>query len=206
MSRTRYIFVSHSYKDADLYHDLIGALRKRSHFRFQDKSVPDITLIQNGNVKYTIRKRIEQCDVMLVFSRPVATKSNMIQFELNMAKQFNKKIIAIKPKEDKNVSTVVRKYSDVLIEWDIEEIVRQIRTPGLPPKLRVESIEEVNDTANVEVPLMAPEPMGVSTTAPKSGFKNLLRKAFGLFPRPARPEPGFPQSPLLPELNRDADL
>jgi hypothetical protein len=204
MSRTRYIFVSHSYRDADLYHKLIAELRNRSHFNFQDRSVPDITLIQNGKVKYTIRKRIEQCDVVLVFSRPVATKSQMIQFELNMAKQYSKPIIAIKPLEDKNVSTVVRKYADVLIEWDVEEIVRQIRTPGAPPKQLVEALEEVNDAVNVEAPSMPPEEIEVSMV-PRSSFKDVLRKAFGLSPRSTQPRPVVPQSTPPQELNRNAD-
>jgi TIR domain len=198
MSKTRYIFVSHSYKDADLYHDLIAQLRKRSHFRFQDRSVPDITLIENGKVKYTIRKRIQNCDVMLVFARPIATKSDMIQFELTMAKQYEKPIIAIKPTKDRNVSTVVRKYADVLIEWDVEEIVRQIRVPGAPPKQQVEAIVEVNDSANAEVPTLAPE------AASRQKLKDVLRRALGLLPRSAQPVPVSSISPEQ-ELIRKVD-
>ncbi len=108
MSKPRFIFVSHSYKDADLYHQLIHELRKRPHFKFQNVSVPDITLIQKEDARPHIRQRIKKSDVMLIFTRPIASKSPMIRYEIDTAKKLGKPIIAIKPAGDRNVSQVVR--------------------------------------------------------------------------------------------------
>jgi MTH538 TIR-like domain (DUF1863) len=167
MAKQRFIFVSHSYKDAELHHQLVGELRKRPRFAFQDLSVPDITLIQEKNVKAAIRKRISECDVMLVFARPIATKSQMIQFELEAAKKLGKPIIAIRPAGDKRISTVVRRAADVLIDWDVEDIIKQIRTPGAKTKPQAEP-DVVDDAANAE--------------PPSRGFAAMLRKAISFLP------------------------
>jgi antiphage defense system Thoeris ThsB-like protein len=151
LGKSRTIFVSHAYRDADLYHDLIRVLRERGHFSFQDASIPDISLIDSNKSKVAIRNRIKRCDVMLVFTRPVATKSVYIQYELQTARELNKPIIGIRPIGDKNVSRVVRHWASLVIDWDVEEFVRQIRNPGAEPLAASATFVEVDDLANAEL-------------------------------------------------------
>ena len=173
--RTYRIFISHAFRDSDLYHRLIDELRGRGHFRFQDKSVPDIRLIENSRPRTTIRRRIKSSDVILVLTRPIASRSEFIQYELAVAKELCKPIVGIKPDGDKYISRIVRERSDLIIDWDIEEVVRQIRKPGSTPLAVTLATEEVDDSAMVTEDPPFKKASDQSSTAPS---RPTLRERF----------------------------
>lgn len=183
MGRHLAIFISHSYDDADLYHELISQLRARKRFKFRDTSVPDISQIETANPKRAIRARIKRSDVMLVFTGRVATNSEFIQFELDTARRLGKPIIAVKPIGEQHISRVVRNAALIVIDWDIEEIVRQIRDPGMRP------ICDTAPTATDDGPGTAPSQIGYE--APPSGntVRDVLRRMFRAPWRPPSPAP-----------------
>ena len=197
MSNPKFIFISHAFKDPELYYQLIAELRGRSHFNFQDLSVPDIRLIQSENFRPQLRQKISKCDIMLIFTRPIVGKSPNVRYELETAKRLGKPIVGIRPVGDRNISRVVRREADVLIDWDVEQIVAQIRNPGGKTKPLRNDALEVDDEANA-VPQANLIAAPLTSNAPRSGIKSMLLRAFGFSRHSssvARPSPVEPVHP-----------
>jgi hypothetical protein len=166
MSKEWTLFISHSHRNsAALYHELMRDLENRGHFRFQDQSIPRSRLLPVKNPKRPIRKLISGCDVVIAFTRPIAGNSEMMQYELQTATELRKPIIGLRPKGDKYIAGVVRDAACVIIDWDVDEIVRQIRNPGQEP-LRL------TDTFDAFEP--------GSEDKPRGGLKEMLLSAFGM--------------------------
>mgnify|MGYP001474892746 CR=1 FL=1 len=154
MRKTYKLFIVHSYQHAQLCRDLIGMLCKHPRFAFRDLSIQDIRQIEGANaaVSRTIRKRIKQADAVLAFTRPVATTSGWMQWEIKAAKTAGKKIIGIVPPADNRISSLVRSHAAQIVPWDAEMIVQCIRgtkfeagaDKGLPVTV-VEAVAVVGD-------------------------------------------------------------
>lgn len=85
-----------------------------------------------------------------MFTRPIASKSPYILFELETARKNGIPIVGIRPQGDQNISKVVREYAKIIIDWDTAQVVEQIRHPGQQPKAQVlaSALAEVDDYAN----------------------------------------------------------
>ena len=203
MPNTRHIFVSHPYDCSDLYRSLIDELAKRPRFHFQDHSVPATAIVDKNDPKPEFRRRIKKSDVVLVIARPRVSRRGFIKYELEQAKKLGKPIIGIKPLGDKKVSRLVRQMAAVMIDWDIDEIARQIREPG-SKSLHVSQIDSnveiVDDIALLDeiafpeqqIEAVHNEPAIPELPAPpRPSPKNTLLRAFG-FGRRAVPNPVVP--------------
>ncbi len=161
------IFVVHSYLHGQLCQDLISLLYKYPRFEFRDLSVPDIRQLEGSNERLArdIRKRIRQADVLLAFTRPAASTSGWIQWELDTARKYGKRIIAITPEGDRRLSTVVKGYATQSVAWNADAIIACIRNPKFDPgSPRLPAKEEEPPVA----PVLSIDPSGPgSQTAPK---------------------------------------
>ena len=119
----------HSYLHGQLCQDLISLLYRYPRFEFRDLSVPDIRQLEGSNERLArdVRKRIRQADVLLAFTRPAASTSGWIQWELDTARKYGKRIIAITPEGDKRLSTVVKGYATQSVAWNADAIIACIR-------------------------------------------------------------------------------
>lgn len=125
------IFVIHSYRhDGNAQHELIGMLRLRRRFYFQDHSIPNVSLYRGMRLKAEIRKRMSLADVVLMLARPAAGKSVHVRFEVRLATELGKPIIAIRPREGLRTSSFAQQHALTVVDWDVDQIVHQIRNPG----------------------------------------------------------------------------
>ena len=131
------LFISHSWSSTNAYTNLVKLLNKRRYFSFKDYSVPKNDPINDANKDAQLRKAIRDqmipCHVVLVTAGVYSTYSKWINIEIDIAKngfRTSKPILAIKPWGNTNVSSVVNKSADMLVNWNTESIVAAIRKLG----------------------------------------------------------------------------
>ena len=132
--RTFNLFISHSWSYGNDYENLIALLRKRSFFDFRDYSVPRDNPIHNAHtmtqLREAIRRQMQPCSVVLIMAGVYATYSKWINKEINLAKNgFSapKPIIAIRPRGNERISTVVQEAANKIVGWNTESVVDAIR-------------------------------------------------------------------------------
>ncbi len=137
MSKTYYIFISHSWSYTDAYEKLKNLLDKRPYFIYADYSIPkdDPVHTASDRVLYeAILNKMRPCHIVLVMAGVYSTYSKWINKEIQAAKKgfLNPKpIIGIKPWAQTNVSSVVAQNADKLVGWNTESIVSAIRDIAL---------------------------------------------------------------------------
>ena len=132
MVKTRYLFISHSWSYGDAYTRICNLLNSASYFIYRDYSVPQDDPIHNAPNQQALRNAIiakmRNTQVILVIAGVYATYSKWINIELDLAKRhFNKPVLGIKPYAHTNVSSVVRRDADLLVNWSTTSIVDGIR-------------------------------------------------------------------------------
>lgn len=182
------IFVIHSYRhDGNAQHELVGMLRRRRRFFFQDHSIPNVSLYRGVRLKAEIKKRISLADVVLMLARPAAGKSLHVRYEVRLATELDKPIIAIRPRNGVRTSSFAQRHSLMVVDWDVEQIVRQIKHPGKAPR-DAESSDPVGDNEidqpgrpNIALPPQA-RPCDRETIL--QGIARVERPSFGHAPLP----------------------
>ena len=133
MVKTRYLFISHSWSYGDAYTRLCNLLDNASYFSYLNYSVPQDDPIHNAPnqqaLREAIRRQMNNTQIVLVIAGVYATYSKWINIELDLAKRhFSKPVLGIKPYAHTNVSSVVRKDADLIVNWSTTSIVDAIRT------------------------------------------------------------------------------
>ena len=137
MSKTYNLFISHSWAYPNGYDGLVSFLNARSHFSYNNHSVPkndpihscgtDVQLYQ------AIKNKMQGCHVIIIMAGVYSSYSKWINKEIKIAKEeFNspKPILAVKPWAQTNISSVVRNAADEIANWNTESIISKIRLLG----------------------------------------------------------------------------
>lgn len=125
------LFISHSWAYGDEYNKLINMLNAKPYFNYRDYSVPKNNPIHNASsiyeLKEAIRKQIQPASCVLILAGVYSTYSKWINIEIELAKNMNKKIIAIEPFGSEKTSTIVKSAADEIVKWNTDSIVNAIR-------------------------------------------------------------------------------
>ena len=134
MARTLNIFISHSWSYGDDYDRLVKMLNERPDFSYKNYSVPkDDPLHNTPNTQAlynAIKQQMTTCNVVVIMAGKYSTFSKWINLEINIAKtEFAQKkpIVAVRPWGADQVSSVVSKNCDRLVNWNTDSIVNAIR-------------------------------------------------------------------------------
>lgn len=127
MSRRYDLFISHSWAHDDAYERLIGLLDKDPAFSYRNYSVPkDDPLHTNGTDKdllEAIREQVRQASCVVVLAGVYATYSKWINKEIQVAvEEYGKPVLGVKPRENTNVSSVVKDNADKIVAWNENSI------------------------------------------------------------------------------------
>ena len=137
MSRTYYLFISHSWSYADAYEKLINLLAKRPYFYYVNYSIPKhdpVHCASDRELNQAIYNKMRPCHIVLVMAGVYATYSKWINKEIRIAKEsftYAKPILAIKPWGNTNVSVGVSQNAGRLVNWNTESVVSAIREIAL---------------------------------------------------------------------------
>lgn len=132
MSRTRNLFISHSWAYRDAYDRMCELLSAAPRFSYRNYSVPKNDPIHNASNVQELYKAIKQkmifCEVVVIMAGVYSSYSKWIQREIQIAKKdFDKPIVAVKPWGNTQVSTIVKDNADRLVGWNTSSIIGAIR-------------------------------------------------------------------------------
>ena len=135
MAKTYNLFISHSWNYSSEYEGIVDLLKKRTHFKFNDFSVPKDDPIHTDSRRDSelydkIKNKIQLCHAVLILAGVYSTYSKWIKKEIKIAKeefQSPKKIVAVEPWAVKHTSELVKNSADKIVRWNNESIVKAIR-------------------------------------------------------------------------------
>ena len=131
------LFISHSWSYSDQYDRLVKLLKERRYFSYSDFSIPPDHPIHNAStdaqLRRAIRNKMIPCSVVVILAGVYASHSKWINAEIDLALNgftSRKPILAIRPRGNVYVSTVVKEAADELVGWNTESVVGAIRRLG----------------------------------------------------------------------------
>jgi len=123
------LFISHSWAYSDAYDRLIELLRAQN-LNFCDHSVPkDDPIHTKGSdkeLKEAIDAQIKGTSCVLILAGVYASYSKWINIEIEIAKKYNKPIIAIEPWGAERTSAIVKNNAIKIVKWQGKSIVNAI--------------------------------------------------------------------------------
>jgi MTH538 TIR-like domain (DUF1863) len=131
------VFICHAYDHQGIYDDLRQKLNdRRPKFEWRNLSVQyDMRYgtveneIDQAELRALIGKRIEDCEIVLALTKPIASRREWLQWEISRAKELGKPVIGIARKKNDNVSSFVRKHADDIVDtWRVDHIINAIET------------------------------------------------------------------------------
>lgn len=124
------LFISHSWSYTDHYDRLIKLLNQKKDFEYRDYSVPKDDPIHNASsvkeLKEAIKNQMYPASFVLVLAGVYSTYSKWINIEIGLAKELNKKIIAIEPWDSERTSRTVKENADKIVGWNTDSIIAAI--------------------------------------------------------------------------------
>lgn len=128
------IFISHSWSYSEQY-DKVESFLKQEGVEFYNHSVPkDDPIHTNGTDKQlseAIDAKVKGCSCVIILAGVYASYSKWIDKEIQMAKKYNKPIIAIQPWGAEHTSKVVKDAADTIVSWNAKSIANAVRTYAL---------------------------------------------------------------------------
>lgn len=122
------LFISHSWKYGDQYNRLKELLVERG-YEYRDYSVPSnkpILFHNDIELENTIEQKIILSSVVVIMAGVYSTYSTWINKEIELAKKWNKPIIAVEPYGSERTSSVVKNAADIICGWNTKSIVNAI--------------------------------------------------------------------------------
>ena len=129
-NRFQALFISHSWTYTDAYDRLIDLLNKAPNFYYKNYSVPKNDPIHNASsdsqLKAAIRNQMKYASCVLILAGVYASYSKWINIEIELAKEMNKKIIAVRPWGAARISSKVQKAADSIVGWQTTSVTTEI--------------------------------------------------------------------------------
>lgn len=125
-----YVFISHTHNYPNQYYDLLYALESVEGFLFEDRSIPPDSPVHSQNptvIKREINNRLRFSSVVLVIGGKFAAKRPWIQYELEKARAWTRKVIVVRQRKQREIPSEIVAFNDRIVEWDGQEIVDAIR-------------------------------------------------------------------------------
>ena len=124
------IFISHSWSYDNDYYKIENFLKQEGLF-FYNHSVPkDDPIHTNGSdwqLANAIESKIKGCSCIIILAGVYATYSKWINKEIDMAKKYNKPIIAVEPWGAEHTSSIVKDAATIIVGWNAKSIVNAVK-------------------------------------------------------------------------------
>ncbi len=123
------LFISHSWDYSEDYVTLVNFLRRIDDFDFYNYSVPKHNPLSADTDKKLLDELCDQlrgCHILIVLATMRPTYSEWIQKEILIANVYDKAVLAILPRGQKRVASIITTYSDKLVKWNVKSIRKAI--------------------------------------------------------------------------------
>lgn len=124
------LFISHSWKNND-YDNLIKLLNEAKYFNALNYSVERSSPLQVRSLSglYNgLKNQIAHANIVIIIAGMYVSYSDTIIDEINIAREYNKPIIAITPWGNSNIPIIVQQSAKIVVGWNKNSIVEAIRT------------------------------------------------------------------------------
>lgn len=122
------LFISHSWKSDKDYWTLIRRF-EYYNFDFYNHSIPEEKAVDaetTTKIEKSIRNKIWGCSKVLVLAGPYAN-NYWIKKEIEIAKQLNKEVIAIRPWNQKGIPKYLENNADKIVGFNANTIIELIK-------------------------------------------------------------------------------
>ena len=124
------IFISHSWSYSSQY-DKIEEFLEQEGVWFYNHSVPkDDPVHTNGSdieLERAIEAKVKGCSCVIVLAGVYASYSKWIQKEINIAKKYNKPIIAVEYWGSERTSSLEKDAADVIVKWNAKSVADAVK-------------------------------------------------------------------------------
>lgn len=134
--KTYDIFISHAWKYGDDYNRLVTLLDAANNFKYRNYSAPENKPLQNldstdvttkSQISNAINRKISPVNAVLVISGMYANNREWMEKEVEIAQEYNKPIIAIKPWGNTVMPAYIKNIATEIVNWNTDSIVNAIR-------------------------------------------------------------------------------
>lgn len=128
------IFISHSWAYSKAY-DKIEEFLEDEGVSYCNHSVPkDDPVHTNGTDKELYEKidaKVRGCSCVIILAGVYASYSKWINKEIEIAKKYNKPIIAVEPFSSERTSKVVKEAATVIVGWRSSSVANAVKNYAL---------------------------------------------------------------------------
>ena len=122
------VFVSHAFEPSDDYHRVFEYLESSHNFYYRNCSNPDFAASLREEMKDELRKQINLAEVVIVPAALYQRHRELLDFQLNCAKAFDKPVIVLEKFGVKEkVPVQLEALGDEIIEWNERSLADAIR-------------------------------------------------------------------------------
>lgn len=124
------IFISHSWDYNSEYYKLEKSLKDYPNLKIRNYSVPEHDALDTKTDKQLLEalyRQISPVNVFIVLAGMYVNNRKWIQKEIEIAKAYNKPIIAIRPWGAERMPQELINDADIVVNWNIDSIVDAIR-------------------------------------------------------------------------------
>lgn len=129
MSKTYYLFISHSW-DYSEHYDKIKQWLNEDKISWQDYSVPvdnPIDTNKKKELKEKLTSKINLSSAVIVVSAMYAAYSEWIDYEIDEAIRMNKVIIGVKPWGQERVPVKIQDNATIMVGWNKKSVIDAIK-------------------------------------------------------------------------------
>lgn len=124
------IFISHSWAYSEAYDKVEEFLRKEG-ILFYNHSVPKNDPIHTHGTDWELYQKIDAkikgCSCVIILAGVYSTYSKWINKEIEIAKKYNKPIIAVEYWGAEHTSSVVKNAATTIVKWDATSIANAVK-------------------------------------------------------------------------------
>lgn len=128
--KTYKLMVSHSWKYDSHYKTVIGWLKDAPYFKMQNYSVccdNPLDKKTNKELEDALETRIKECNCIIVLAGMYADYSKWIDFEIDTAIKYEKKIVGVKPWGHERIPAKISENANEVVNWQSSSVVQAVR-------------------------------------------------------------------------------
>jgi len=132
------IFISHAWRYSEDYYRLVGMLDRAPYFKWRNYSVPQHdpvidpdTVVGKRKLIAELRKQIQPVHIVIVLAGMYVNYREWIQKEIEIALNYGKPIVGVKPWGQERVPQIIQEVSCELVGWNTNSIVQAIKRCSL---------------------------------------------------------------------------
>ena len=136
--KTYDLFISHAWKYGDEYDRLVDMLNEAPNFKWINHSCPEHdpavdpdSEAEEEKLIQELTNQIKPVNCVIILSGMYVAYSHWIQREIDIAVEYNKPIVGVKPWGAQRIPEAVQNVAKVIVGWQTDSIVDAIRRHSL---------------------------------------------------------------------------